>query len=272
MPPAARAFWRRYYLLTVLLPAYALAVLYYGAAGLTAVALQRALAQGAPAGTALWLGGACLLGALGLSRLLEALALGLNGISRRRTAPAPEQSQRLTALQANPDLPLLTPVLLELGEVPFLANAGLAQDELWISTQTLRTTPDEQLQSLVAHEQAHAATLPQRWALDELTWLAAYPLCWLTAAYPVFWLAFAALQVSLWLRWQQAKTDRRETQADRRAAESVGREAYARALAAYLAPFEALGNAVLLKRRLRKLGLSPDEIGQLLASRYEITM
>jgi Zn-dependent protease with chaperone function len=267
MAPAARSFWRRYYLLTVLLPAYAQAVLYYGAAALTVRWLAvTSLASGTGGAPLAWSAG-LLLGVIGLSRLLEMLALGLSGVRARAVPPGADEAQRLTALQANPDLPLLSPVLLELGAVPFLACGGPAQDELWISTHTLRATPEDQLQALVAHEQAHAALPPRRWDWAELSWLLAYPACWLAHDNVLWVCATAALHVSLWLRWRQGQIDRREAAADRSAAASVGREVYARALATNLG---GAGLTPLLRRRLGAMGLSPAEVERLLVEFQEL--
>jgi hypothetical protein len=260
MPPPARAFWRRYYLQTVLLPAYAQALLYYGAAGLAVWGLGHPHA--APALLVGLYAGAGVLLILALAAtVLSGTSAFVRGLAARRIPAAADVEARLAALQSDGQLPALTPVVFELGATPLLA-LGAGAYELWVSTHTLRATPDAALRCLIAHERAHAVT-PRGCGAGLLLWLLAIPACWLTRAYPLCWAALAALHVSLWLRWQQWQTDRREAAADRRAAELCGRSQYAAALAAYLATFDEPGHAALLRRRLRAMGLDEDEIRRL---------
>jgi hypothetical protein len=256
MTPAARALWRRYHLLTVLLPVYAQALLCYGAAAWAMAALP-------PDGAQPWLGAVLLAGAAALAPLLRAAGYLLSGLEARRCAPQPNELERLNRLQAG-SLPRLQPVLLELGPLPFLAVGGRAGGELFVSRHAAAATADVALACLLAHEQAHASAPRRAFGWAELTWLAAGPLCWLARDWPLAWLALAALHVSLWLRWQGRQTAQREAEADRRAAAACGVAVYAPALAAHLAQFEAPGSQGLRRARLAGLGLRAEQIIALL--------
>jgi hypothetical protein len=264
--PDAHAFLRRYRLLTVLLPAYALALLYYGLSGRSVLEASAALVRGEAAGAALW-GWPLLLGLAGLLgylRIIPLIGFFYSGVPGRRVED-PVQADRLTALLGSTGLPLLAPVLLDLQGVPYLAvTRDRPLPRLWISRWLAQQTPDATLRCWLAHEQAHAAHPPPVLDWVMLSWLIAFPLCWLTRGFPLAWAVLAALHVSLWLRWQASLTSAREAAADRQAAQAVGRDAYAAALAAHLAQFETPGSARLRAARLRGLGLSGAEIAELL--------
>jgi hypothetical protein len=82
----------------------------------------------------------------------------------------------------------------------------------------------------------------------------------LAVVLPAGWQLLAAAVSHAWLliRWNSWLTARRETAADRWAAQRLGTEQYARALAAYLRDFEATGSRALRRQRLRGLKLSSE--------------
>jgi len=276
MARAAREFYARYYTLTVLLPPYAMALLFYTTAWL----LSPASPLSARGGTAVFFGFGFLV-FIGISRVLAALGFWLSGVPQARVRPTADDLRRLhEALQlppawetgrpaaADPDArALLLPALVELGEVPYLAAGGLDPRQLWISTYTLRGGDPEQLRFLVAHEYAHVLQAPGGCgcAWHDLTWLIAYPLSWwLAGISPPLILAAALLSALLWLRIAYALRLRGEVRADRWVAERLDKLAYARALAAYQRAIRPEGEHGALRHRLRRLGLSPEQIAAVL--------
>ena len=259
MPDAGRLFYRRYHLLTALLPACCMACMFYGSALLLYSARQ-------------WSGGAVYFAggfaALGLSPILSYLGFVFSGVPAARLAPDSAQAAQLAALlgtgSTNP-LPMM-PHLVELGAVPFLAVGGLRLDQLWISSFTLRRFPERVLRCMLTHEAAHVVLGSRRpgCAWYDLSWVLAFPLALL--GQPLTLLAAAVLHTMLWLRLQRWLTARAETAADRWAAEQCGGTEYVRALAEYLLAFEAPGATRLRQQRLGALGLTAAEINGLLDS------
>lgn len=276
MAGAGRAFYARYYMLTVLLPPYAMALLFYTTAWLLSPASP--LAPGG--GTAVFLGFGFLV-FIGISRVLNAMGFWLSGVPQARVRPRADDLRRLhEAVQlppawevgrpaaANPDAcALLQPALVELGAVPYLAAGGLDPRQLWISTFTLRGGDPEQLRYLVAHEYAHVLQAPGGCGCSwhDLTWLVAYPLSWwLAGISPPLIMAAGLLHALLWMRIAYTLRLRGELRADRWVAERLAKLEYARALAAYQRAIQPEGPLPALRYRLRKLGLSPEQIAEVL--------
>lgn len=270
-------FYNRHFMLTVLLPAYLMALLSYGTAALL-------IAQpGQPFGLAFIL-------VLGLSRIFAWLGFIASGVPASQVRPSAAQLERLRLLLAPPPEPGESDLqagvrlaeamngvrLLELGAVPYLASGGLLPGQLWVSTYTLAQSDTEVLRCLLAHEQAHAqqsggCVAGTSWA--DLSWLAAYPLAWLAQqlGQPLILLLAALIHVSLWLHVGQLLRQRSEKRADLAAAQLLGRERYARALVEHLAQFEAAtgkgGAGVQLRlARLRGLGYSKQDVLDLISA------
>jgi hypothetical protein len=276
MDRAARAFYARYYLLTVLLPPYVMALLFYTTAWL----LSPASPLSARGSTTVFFGFGFLV-FIGVSRLLSALGFWLSGIPQARVAPTADDLRRLhDCLLLPPDwgsgrpsargpdaTELLVPALIELGPVPYLAAGGLDPRQLWISTCTLRSLEPVELRYLVAHEYAHVLNSPRGCgcAWPDLLWLVAYPLSWwLAGLNPGLIAAAGLLHALLWLRISYALRLRDEVRADAWAAEHLDRQAYARALADYHRRVYPDGPHAAMRYRLRKLGLDSNQIEELL--------
>ncbi|MCC7479425.1 hypothetical protein IT575_13355 [bacterium] len=274
MSPAARSFYNRHFLLSVLLPAYIMALLSYGSAWLLLSAMG-----GGPAFIGVFV-------MLGLSRILAWLGFLASGVPAAQVPPTAAQRERLLALlepdgpggadPEHPDPQFAGPLpvsLLELGVVPYLASGGLYQGQLWISTHSLENSDDETLRCMLAHEGAHAAQGLRgcpggcigatSWA--DLSWLIAWPIAWYaqSAGQPLLLLLAALIHVSLWLHLGQLQRQRSERSADLAAAQRFGRELYARALLRHLQQFDTKGSP-LRRARLRGMGFSPEEIQRLL--------
>lgn len=254
MTREARRFYLRYYLLTRLCPAYAMALLFYGAAWLLACRLALGTTGSAFFGAGIFV-------FLGLSRLLAWLGFLLSGVPRARVAPTTDHAARLERNTAGEQLPVVVRVV-ELGPVPYIASGGLLGNELWVSTHTLTTLPEDALRCMVLHEAGHGVGFRLGCAWEDLLWVLAFPVAFLLRPVPLLILAAALVHAQLWLHLVQWLRDRAESAADRWAAARSGRPAYARALAQYLGLFGE-GGARLCRSRLRRLGLSAEEIERL---------
>ncbi len=271
--PAARAFYNRHFMLTVLLPAYLMALLSYG------LAYALVTAAGQPFGLAFVF-------MVGLSRIFAWLGFMATGVLGAQVKPSALQLERLRAVLAPPPIPgesdlqagvrlaeiLQSVRLLDLGPVPYLASGGVTPGQLWISTWTLEQSDPDVLRCMLQHEIAHSAGAggcSAGIAWGDLSWLLAWPLAYMAAmtGQPLLLLLAGLIHVSLWLHLGQLMRQRSERRADRAAAELLGRERYARALTEHLAQFEApvtdsagarLGRQ-LRYGRLRGLSYAPDE-------------
>ena len=280
MNAATRSFYTRYYLLTAIAPAYAMALVFYGSAWLFSPASPL---PGLLGGTVFYVGGVLVF--IGISRLLGALGFWLIGVPRAQVEPSAADRVKLHAVLGDapaaagesgesepPPAPgghhlALQPVLLKLGDVPFLSVGGFTPNQLWISTHTLRSLDERTLAYLIAHERGHLATGPRTCgcAWYDVLWLIAYPLAVLLSPLPLLIVAAALLHALLWLRlahWMRLKS---EARADRWAVDRTDPQGYARALVLFHRQVSgAAGGSSNARRRLIGMGLSQDEADQLL--------
>jgi Zn-dependent protease with chaperone function len=258
----ARQFYLRYYMLTQILPAYCMALLSYSSAGLLALTLwrQTLLTGGLAAVTVLFV-------FIGLSRLIAWIGFLLSGVARARITPASEDVERV-APYLDEARQLHLPVelqVVELGAAPYVAAGGFVGNELWISTHALRTLPATTLRAVLLHELGHIARGLRGCAWHDLTWALAYLVAYLLAPVPLLILAAALIHTSIWLHCERWMRMQIETQADRWAAGEMGQMEYAKAISVYLALFERSGARTLTRERLRRCGLSSEEIKQVLS-------
>jgi len=265
-------FYSRLYLWVHLFPPYVLAALFYGIAWLINPFGPAGL--GSPYDFFLLV----LLLISDAEQWLGWFGYGLSGIGRRRIEPTDsdrETYQQAVALlneraQQSPDALTspLTPlplVLLDLGAVPYLAVGGRLEPQLWISRHALTALDPAALVPLLAHEYGHAEQLRRSGCnLVPLNWWLAFPLAWwLGTISPPLIIAAALLHALLGIRLGYHQRLKAEYHADRWAADRVGREDYARALAAYHWSVAGARRPGVLKQRLVKLGLDAAEITQL---------
>ena len=276
MPRGVRQFYARYYFLTAILPAYVMALFFYGTAWLLSpVSPITSL----PAMPSVFIAGIVIFA--GISRMLSLLGFYLSGIPAARVQGTSDDNRRLAdamdwestapSRTAAPDEHSngigLQPVLLDLGDVPYISCGGLIHSYLWVSTYTLRNTDTHVLRHMVAHEQGHAAARGKgsSWPWYDLFWTVAYPLAFAFSALGMPGLIAAAglVHALLWLRLVHQLTLRDEAKADRWAAQRVGQEAYAESLVKYLEEVHRV-DPRLICYRLRHLGLSAAQSEQLL--------
>jgi hypothetical protein len=276
MPPGVRQFYARYYFLTTILPAYVMALFFYGTAWLLCPASPLA---NLPAIPGVFLAGIVLFA--GVSRLLSLLGFYLSGIPAARVQGTPDDYRKLaeameweygasdsTAMPREDFEPIeLQPILVDLGDVPYLAQGGLSPGYLWISTHTLRNTETRILRHMVTHEQGHAAARGKgcSWPWYDLFWTVAYPLAFAFSALgmPELIAAAGLVHALLWLRFNSYLTLRDEVKADQWAAQRAGQESYAGSLVKYLAKVHG-ADPRLVRYRLRRLGLPAEQTEQLL--------
>jgi hypothetical protein len=196
MAEAAQRFYKRYYMLTGVMPAVVMALLFYGTAWLCGPASPFAFGT---AGKLPWIGFGFFV-FIGLSRILAGLGFLLSGVPAARVEPSLSQRASL-ALALPQDWPAQVAIV-ELGTVPFIAAAGGLQATLYVSTHSLEHTNAPVLRALLAHELAHLQQQPGC-AWYDLSWLLAYPLAWLVHSLhtPILLPGFAALQISAWLHF-----------------------------------------------------------------------
>ena len=144
MNTTTRSFYTRYYLLSMIAPAYVMALIFYGSAWLFSPAspLPRLLG-----GTVFYVGGVLVF--IGISRLLGALGFWLSGVPRAQVEPSAADRVKLHQLLGKPPAAAagdpasrqadtlaagraleLQPVLVELGAVPFLSVGGFMPNQL----------------------------------------------------------------------------------------------------------------------------------------------
>lgn len=261
MTREAHRFYLRYNLLTQVLPAYCMALISYGSAwGLVLLLQHKALLTGGIAvGTGLF-------AFIGLSRLLAWLGFLRSGVVQARTEPADSELVQLQLLLDEArqlHLPVELQVV-ELGAVPFIAAGGFVGNEVWASTHALRTLPPPVLRAAMLHELGHIAHGLRGCAWHDLLWVAAYPVAYLLASVPVLILAAALIHTNVWLHLEQWLRAKAEAQADRWAIAQMGQLDYARAMCSYLELFERRGTRQATRQRLRKMGLSAEDIARLL--------
>ena len=261
MTPATRRFYARYHLLVAILPSYLQGLMLAGL-----LFLHAGLAAGSR--EAGWvIAGVWALACIAGFELFSRIGFVLAGTPARRIEPAENEAALLEEAIAPPPGGgvELKPALVEIGEVPLLAAGGYTPDQLWISTHTLRATPVASLRLLIAHERAHVqASDMSRFILAAAFWGLSWPVAQIAQGDMLWLLACAFLQGAIWLHLRQLLNARSERTADLTAAALTDRELYAVALAHYLAKFEPQGSTGLRRQRLRGLGLSPEQVEQLL--------
>lgn len=265
MSAAARRFYQRYYLLTSLLPILATTLLSFATRYLAA---QQDFNSARP--LFFLTGGLFFLAAAAGMPFFSALGFRLSGLpAKARRLTAEEREAAGEAFAAAGGLSREVEVrVLELDAVPFLATAAGKPDVIWISRAVLQATPPAALRCLAAHERAHLAA--RGWFDDVFAHWAFFTVASSVVTLPLppsFHLLVLVLSPWLLLRLKAVWSASREREADKLAAEAVGRGDYVRALCRYLAAFEQpAGGTRLRTARLRGLGLSREEIEQALAA------
>lgn len=292
MPAQQQAFYNRLYILTVFLPVYLQASLFYGLAWYLSPLspLAGVHNQQYPwAGLLLLLliGSGPLLAGLGyaMSQVPQQLAHP-DAAQRYRLAGLLQEDQETSAAEAKtaaderprrklrgyrlPDGARVEVALLKMGALPFLSISAGHPPRLWISSHTLETVPVDVLHAMLLHEEAHLQRPWPAWLAD-LSWLLAWPAAWLAWIWhsPLLLFMLAIVHCSLQLHLGALLRQRREAAADQQAAERLGQAAYAQALARYLTDFEppeksgAAGRG-LRRSRLRALGLNAASVEQII--------
>lgn len=269
MSAAARRFYQRYFLLTSLIPILATTLLSFGTRYL---ASQQDYAASRP--LFFLTGGLFFLAAAAGMPLFSAIGFRLSGLpARARRMSEAERAAAGDAFAPAAGLNRDTEVrVVELDEVPFLATAAGKPDRIWVSSAVLEATPANELRCLAAHERAHLAA--RGWFDDVFAHWAYFTVASSAVALPIPWSArLLALVLTPWLliRLRAVWAASREREADRLAAEAVGREAYVPALLRYLERFEhpAMSQRLRLSR-LRGLGFGTAEAEQRIAAQERI--
>lgn len=265
MLPEARRFYQRYNLLTFVLPVIASATLIYL---LRYAGLKYTFEQDRTLyffwGTLFMLAGAFLM------PYFSALGFRLSGVPKLSRSPDPAQQARLAAALA-PSGKLnqeFQTRIVSLGNLPMLAIGGARPAILWISEAVLDNTPADDLPCLIAHERAHLSA--RGWFDDAFAYWVFFTMSSTILLLPFPWpirIALLMLAPLLLLRLRLVWNNSREREADLLAAEEIGKERYALALARHLAQFESPAGSVRLRlQRLRWLGYTRSEAEQLIAA------
>lgn len=264
-----RRFYLRYHLLTVIAPAYLTAAIFYGMGWLVAGATALYGPASYPAALVAFTLGTALL--FPLYQQLAGLGFLATGVPLRRVIPTAEDESRLNLIlqlpeQTNPQTPALSPVLLELGPVPYIAVSGSEHCSLWISTQFLRRTPAGHARCMVAHETGHVVTTAPDFThwLHHSTWLLACPLAVILVSRPELYVAAALLHTLVWLRLTLWESLAGEARADAWAITVIDRRTYIRALAKHLQQVHGRSGRSTTLARLKQIGLAEAEIEQAL--------
>jgi hypothetical protein len=174
-----RSFYRRYQLLTFVLPAFASAAAIFS---VQLLSLRYTFDQDRSLyffwGTVL-----LVVGALAMPFFMS-LGFKLSGLARLARSPSPDEQARLKpALEPRGSLnqEFQTRVL-DLGDVPFLAAGGQRPVCLWISSAVLERASAEDLPYLIAHEKAHLAA--RGWFDDAFAYWAFFMMVAVTLSAP----------------------------------------------------------------------------------------
>lgn len=265
MAGETRRFYARYYLLTVIAPAYISAAVFYGAAWLLMYLANPAGLSSTHFAFAAFCAVIILL--YRLPGLLARLGFLLSGVTRATVATDTDGAAKLAGILPvkavdNRPAPELTPHVVQLGPVPYLAVGGGPDDRLWISTHLLKQASAAQLHCLVAHEAGHIATAePDRreWLLHA-SWLIALPLAVVLDPWPLLLAAAALLHTLAWLRLRLLQTLRTEAAADAWASAVIGRRKYAATLLEYHRWIAGNREPTGLFHRLDRIGYSAASI------------
>jgi len=274
MSTGHRRFYGKYYLLTILAPAYLSAAAHYGLAWLL-LYLTGNQDPGLwwPLPLAILIYCLALLPLYGFYRIYTGIGFSLTGVPGSSRSPDEQEAPRLAAALAlvHGDLDFSTGLqtyIVKTGGAPMLAISDGNPRKLWASRGMVTELDTPVLACMIAHELGHTAARPPAPYLVAVTatWLPAFFCTWALAGLPWLLIAVALCHTLLWLRVQLRSTQELERQADLTAIGLMGKDEY---VSAYLACSHYVsGNSAeaSIRRRLAGMGLPSAEIEARLTS------